>query len=155
VSIEIRALTADEWPQFRQLRLAALAEAPHAFGARLADWQGDNDREARWRARLSIPGSYTIIALHHGEPAGLASGVPAEDHAIELISMWVRPEARGAGVGDALIREIERWARAGGAPVLKLAVMPDNGPAVRLYTRNGFLETAEAGRDVVMVKELR
>lgn len=50
-------LTPDDWPIWRELRLAALAEAPQAFGSRLADWQGEGDREERWRDRLSIPGS--------------------------------------------------------------------------------------------------
>lgn len=51
--IELRVLTPDHWPAWRELRLAALAEAPYAFGSRLADWQGDRDREQRWRDRLT------------------------------------------------------------------------------------------------------
>ncbi|MBU7600615.1 hypothetical protein JGS22_024025 [Streptomyces sp. P38-E01] len=43
--------------QARLLRLAALAEAPYAFGTTLAQWQGEGDRPDRWRARLATPGS--------------------------------------------------------------------------------------------------
>ena len=68
--IELRVLTPDDWRAWRRLRLAALAEAPYAFGSRLADWQGDGDREERWRARLGIPGSFNVIAVLDGEPAG-------------------------------------------------------------------------------------
>jgi hypothetical protein len=75
--IELRVLTPDDWPAWRELRLAALAEPPCAFGSRLADWQGDRDREQRWRDRLGIPGSYNVIAVLDGQPAGMASGVPA------------------------------------------------------------------------------
>jgi hypothetical protein len=43
-------------------------------------------REERWRARLSIPGSYDVVAVLQREPVGLASGVPtAEDGVKELI----------------------------------------------------------------------
>lgn len=77
----MRVLTPDDWRAWRQLRLAALAEAPDAFGSRLADWQGDGDREERWRARLGIPGSFNVVAVLDGEPAGLASGVPAGEGA--------------------------------------------------------------------------
>lgn len=75
--IELNVLTPDEWLQWRELRLRALAEAPYTFGARIEDWQ-DAD-EARWRQRLSLPGSYNLIARLNGRPVGMASGVPAEE----------------------------------------------------------------------------
>jgi len=145
--IELRVLTPDDWPAWRELRLAALAEAPHAFGSRLADWQGDGDREQRWRDRLGIPGSYNVIAVLDGQPVGMASGVPAEgdDGAAELISMWVSPAARGRGVADRLVRAVEEWARQAGAGVLKLAVTEGNASAVALYQRRGFADTGELG----------
>ncbi|MFD0888199.1 GNAT family N-acetyltransferase, partial [Streptosporangium algeriense] len=69
--IELRVLGADDWPLWRELRLAALAEAPAAFGAKLADWQGEGDREDRWRGRLEIPGSHNVVAVLDGVPAGI------------------------------------------------------------------------------------
>jgi GNAT superfamily N-acetyltransferase len=162
--IELGMLTPDDWPAWRELRLAALAEAPHAFGSRLADWQGGRDREQRWRDRLSIPGSYNVIAVLDGQPAGMASGVPAEDSggAAELISMWVTPAARGRGVADRLVRAVEDWARQEGAGMLKLAVTEGNDSAIALYRRCGFADTGELGdlmpdgvhREHVMAKSL-
>jgi len=162
--IELRVLAADDWKDFRALRLAALAEAPDAFGSTLASWSGDGDREDRWRRRLTIPGSHNLLALLDGVPAGIASGVPVEtgEPEIELISMWVSPAARGHGVGDALVSAVERFARDTGARALRLAVVPDNPHAIRLYERGGFTATGELGdlmpdgvrREVVMVKPL-
>jgi ribosomal protein S18 acetylase RimI-like enzyme len=144
--IELRVLTPDDWPLWRELRLAALAEAPRAFGSRLADWQGAGDRVERWRARLAIPGSHNLVVLLDGRPAGMASGVPGdEDGTAELISMWVSPAARGRGVGDRLIGEVESWARRVPVRLLRLAVAPDNDAALNLYLRNGFRPTGEAG----------
>jgi ribosomal protein S18 acetylase RimI-like enzyme len=161
---ELRVLTPDDWKDFRALRLAALTEAPHAFGSTLAGWSGDGDQEERWRRRLSIPGSLNLLAVLDGVPVGIASGVPDEtsETAIELISMWVSPAGRGHGVGDALMTEIERWARSTGARALRLAVVPDNPHAIRLYERSGFTATGELGdlmpdgvrREVIMVKPL-
>lgn len=160
--IELRILTAGDWQLWRELRLAALAEAPYAFGSQLADWQGEGDTEQRWRARLEIPGSVNFVAVLDGRAAGLASGVPAGGRAAELISMWVSPAARGRGVGDRLVAAVERWARQVGASVLRLAVMQGNENAAALYLRNGFSNTGELGdlmpggvrREYVMAKRL-
>src|ERR1700722_14623539 len=46
----------DDWRLWRELRLAALTEAPGAFGSTLAEWSGAADTEQRWRGRLeSVP----------------------------------------------------------------------------------------------------
>lgn len=159
----IRELDPDDWPVWRSLRLDALAEAPHAFAARLEDWQGENDDEERWRSRLSIPGSLNVVAVLDDQPVGMAGGVPTtEDGIIELISMWVAPAARGRGVGDALIDEIQARGRARRAHTLRLRVAEDNWAAAGLYLRRGFRYTGElgdvlpdgVGRERVMVKQL-
>ncbi|MER7589097.1 GNAT family N-acetyltransferase [Micromonospora sp. NPDC127501] len=162
--IEIRVLTPDDWPTWRELRLAALAEAPGAFGSRLADWQGDGDREQRWRDRLSIPGSHNLVAALDGHPVGMSSGVPTPDPLVmDLISMWVHPDARGRKVGALLVETVARWARESGADRLRLTVMPDNAPAKALYRRAGFAMTDEFGdllpdgvrREQVMLRPLQ
>ncbi|MFI9274274.1 GNAT family N-acetyltransferase [Kitasatospora sp. NPDC052896] len=151
---ELRALAPDDWPDWRELRLAALAEAPYAFGSTLAQWQGEGDQAGRWRARLEIPGSHNLIALLDGRPVGMASGVPGErPGAVELISFWVSPSGRGRAVGDRLIGEVERWAVERGAEVLVLAVKADNTHAVALYERNGFVDVGPS-EDAVAEGEL-
>jgi ribosomal protein S18 acetylase RimI-like enzyme len=162
--IELRVLTPDDWKDFRTLRLAALTEAPYAFGSTLAGWSGERDQEERWRTRLCIPRSLNLLAVLAGVPVGIDSGVPAVagETEVELISMWVSPAGRGRGVGDALVTEIERWARGAGARALRLAVVPDNPHAIHLYERSGFAATGELGdlmpdgvrREVIMVKPL-
>lgn len=144
--IEILVLTPDDWATWRHLRLAALGEAPYAFGSRLADWTGDGDAEERWRARLGIPESHNVVAMLDGHGVGMASGVPTSHvGTVELISMWVAPGARGRGVGDLLIRDIERWAVSNGAGVLRLSVAENNARAATLYQRHGFQYTGELG----------
>ncbi|HSE07058.1 MAG TPA: GNAT family N-acetyltransferase [Nocardioidaceae bacterium] len=161
--IELSHVGPDDWRVWRTLRLAALAEAPYAFGSTLADWQGAGDLETRWRSRLGICGSHNVVATLCGEPVGMASGVPSDDAgAVELISMWVSPAGRGQGVGDALLREVERWARTTGAGRLQLAVTDGNDPAAAMYLRNGFVFTGALGdvmpdgmrRERVMAKAL-
>ncbi|MFI6820391.1 GNAT family N-acetyltransferase [Micromonospora sp. NPDC050187] len=161
--VDTRVLGVGDWRLWRELRLAALAEAGYAFGARLADWQGDGDRAERWRGRLAIPGSYNVVAVLDGRPAGMASGVPTgHDGIVELISMYVAPAGRGRGVGDHLVRTVEQWARLVGARTLRLAVVEGNEHAWALYQRHGFRDTGDLGdlmpdgvrREHVMTKSL-
>jgi ribosomal protein S18 acetylase RimI-like enzyme len=158
--IEIRALVPASWRLWRELRLAALAEAPAAFTSRLADWR-DADEE-RWRARLAIPGSVNLVALLDGTPAGMASGLPGQDGTPQLSSMWVSPAGRGQGVGDRLVQAVAEWAGQQGAVVLRLTVAEGNERAAAMYRRNGFADardpagTPDGGHTAtVMVKQLR
>lgn len=159
--IELHTLAPADWQIWRELRLAALADAPAAFGSRLADWQ-DAGQE-RWQDRLSIPASVNFVALLDGMPVGMASGVPGDDRTPELISMWVSPAARGKGIGDRLVESVARWARQQGAAELRLAVAEDNHHAAALYRRNGFADTGELAGPLpdgvrmerVMVRQLR
>jgi ribosomal protein S18 acetylase RimI-like enzyme len=160
--IELRVLTPDDWPLWRELRLAALKDAPYAFGSRYEDWV--DAEEARWRARLGLPGSHNVIASLDGEAVGMASGLPQadEDGVTELVSMWIAPAGRGRGVGDGLMAAVEEWARETGAHTLKLSVADGNDRAHALYLRSGFEDTDEPGdlmpdgihRELIMRKAL-
>lgn len=134
---EIRPLTADDWELARDLRLAALRDAPEAFGGTL---QASVERtEQEWRV-WPLAGQ-VFAAFHEGRPAGLACGVPSrpEEPGIDfLISMWVSPEARGGKVGAALIDAVAQWARSRGRKVLRLHVFEANQAAYRAYLKAGF-----------------
>jgi ribosomal protein S18 acetylase RimI-like enzyme len=128
-------LTADDWREFRDVRLASLADAPGAFGSRHADWVDAS--EERWRARLTdVP--LTVVAREEEHSVGVVSGVPAGDH-VELISMWVAPTHRGTGLAGRLIDEVVDWA-AGQGLGTELMVRDDNEPAVAAYERAGFTD---------------
>lgn len=95
--ISLDVLAVHQWPVWRELRLEALREAPHAFGSTLDEWQGAGDVEHRWRARLSnVP--LNLIARINGACAGMVSATASdENNTVELISMWVAPFAVGRG----------------------------------------------------------
>jgi ribosomal protein S18 acetylase RimI-like enzyme len=140
---ELRVLTPDDWRRWRELRLHALAESPDAFGSQLADWQGAGDREARWRDRLaSVP--FNVMAFDGDAAVGMASGAPTDAGAVELISMYVRADARGAGAADALVEAVAAWAADQGAAQVVLAVRDSNERARAFYRRCGFADVGPA-----------
>ena len=138
--ISIRTVGEDEWERWREVRLAALAQAPEAFCSTLAEWTGTGDIEDRWRKRLvDVP--YNVLAYVEEEPAGMVSATAPQEGSVELISMWVAPVARGAGVGDALIAGVFTWAEQHWASSVALSVRIANHRAISLYARNGFVDS--------------
>lgn len=149
--IEVHVLVPDDWRLWRALRLAALADAPSAFGSTLADWSGPGDNEARWRARLTdVP--FNAIVRWHGTPAGMVGAYRTAIGTIDLVSMWVAPDARGHGVGDAAVEAVLNWA---GESEVGLSVKSDNEPAIRLYSRHGFLDAGPSIEDPTGRRMLR
>ncbi len=138
--MHLRLITDEDWERWRNLRLAALRESPEAFCASLRDWE-DAD-EARWRGRLrEVP--FNAIVEIDGAPAGMVSAETIAPDGVELLSLWVAPQARGRGIGDALVRAVIDWAAAHGASHVELEAIVGNAPALELYRRSGFVALGE------------
>jgi GNAT superfamily N-acetyltransferase len=148
----VRDITTDDWKLLRDVRLAALSEAPYAFGSTYAreaafteeQWLDRiNDRSVTFFGYADRGDQANPLApASTGEPDGLA-GVYVKDGDADLVSMWVRPAARGLGVGQVLAKAAALWARERGFPALLLWVTETNEPARRLYGRCGFTPTGE------------
>jgi GNAT superfamily N-acetyltransferase len=139
----VRETVMAEWQAWRDIRLQALRDAPDAFGSTYAE---QNRRgENHWRQRVADGGLFLawIPEVSAAEPAGMVGGYQAAPGTVELISMFVRPQARGRGVGEALIDAVTGWARERDATSLHLWVTETNKHARRLYERCGFSVTAE------------
>src|ERR1700752_3191649 len=101
--VNIRGLTAQDWRQLRDARLAALAEAPYAFASTLAREEAFTDET--WRERAGS--GQTFAAWADGTITGLATGLPEESRpGWHLVGMWVSPACRGQGVADRLVSAV-------------------------------------------------
>ena len=136
----VRATTTTDWQALREIRLQALLDAPDAFGSTHAREAAFADDE--WHRRATRDGSF-LAFLPEVSPAGLGSGYLAAPDTVELIGMFVRPQARGRGVGEAVIDAVAGWARAQDASTVHLWVTETNKGARLLYERCGFTVTAE------------
>ncbi|WP_437321831.1 GNAT family N-acetyltransferase [Sorangium sp. So ce385] len=67
-----------------------------------------------------------------------------------VTELYVRPAARGAGLGRLLLASAEAMAVAEDARALHLLVRPDNTRAIALYRASGFVQTPR----VMMTKDL-
>jgi ribosomal protein S18 acetylase RimI-like enzyme len=93
------------------------------------------------------PNPLGVVALRPLDPASLRVGDPAP--ACEMKRMYVRPAARGRGVGRALCNELLAFARAAGYRMMKLDTEPDLAHAVSLYRSVGFVDIPRYNEDPV------
>lgn len=140
MAIEVRRATTEDWRKVRDVRLAALQEAPYAFGS---SHGRERDRPAaRWREWIARePGAVFLALGEGGRPVGI-DGVYVDDEGhMRLVAMWVEPQSRRSGAARALTRAVLDWARAAGATEVVLDVTDGNEPAIRLYQSLGFRPT--------------
>jgi GNAT superfamily N-acetyltransferase len=141
--VVVRETVAGDWQALRDIRLEALRDAPAAFGS---TYERETLRgEAHWRDRISRGGTFLAYLpdASASEPAGLIGGYQEDPATAELVSMYVRPRARGRGVGEALVATVIGWARNRNATQVHLWVTEANSHARALYERCGFALTGE------------
>ncbi len=139
--VVVREVNADGWRAMRDVRLEALRDAPQAFASTYE--REVTFAEADWQRRITGGGNFLAHAPElDAAPVGIVGGFEAEPGAIELVSLWVRPRARGHGVGALLVEAVTSWAWAKGIPRVHLWVTETNSARL-LYERCGFRPTAE------------
>ncbi|HYZ19574.1 MAG TPA: GNAT family N-acetyltransferase [Gaiellaceae bacterium] len=127
---------------------AALAELGRAVGSEDEgwlisdhDWRSPAEERRYIRGLRRFPHAQVFVAE---TPAGIVGRLsiardphPASHHVADL-GLMVAAGQRRRGIGTALMREAERWARAAGVRKLELHVFPHNTPAIALYRKLGF-----------------
>ncbi len=89
----------------------------------------------------SPPGGALFIAREGDSVSGCVAIRPFQPPSVaELKRLFVRPEARGLGVGRALTEAAIDAARSAGYGFLRLDTLPMMGSAQRLYESLGFYE---------------
>lgn len=148
MAITVRRLGADEWRLLRRLRLAALSDAPHAFGQALADAATQPDDEWVSAARASSSGDRRawFVAYDEDRPVGLVQARRRPPDECLVFSMWVDPAARRSGAGRALLQGVDEWAAGWGGRRVVLWVVAGNDGALSFYRRIGF-RLLESGED--------
>lgn len=144
--VEVHRVVAEDWRAHRALRLEMLAADPDAF------WADPEEVRARTAAqwREEIAGPRIHLQARDGDevlggiallPEGYTPEHEIPEDRAHIVSLWVRPEARGRGVSAVLLRHLSTLALAMGRPDLRLDVDETNAPARALYERLGFRTT--------------
>ncbi|CAM5395436.1 GNAT family N-acetyltransferase [Streptomyces tanashiensis] len=162
----IRTIRADEWEKTREIRLAALQD-PIAHLAFLDTYETASERpDAFWKERAEggsetgdgnvrqfvaegPDGSWagTITLLVERPSDEVRFGEAAKVDQTHIVGVYVRPEARGTGVIDALFRAGVEWSWTLPDPAVarvRLYVHEENARAAAFYRRFGFVATGDA-----------
>ena len=138
IKIIIRPASAADWPALKAARLAALLDAPTAFGASHASAVRFSDGD--WQQRAVSTPQRTFFLAFDGELAiGLAAQVVAGNGDCHLIAMWVQSDYRGLAVAQGLVDAVKQCAVGNGHARLVLGVAPENARAAAFYRKQGFV----------------
>ncbi len=136
-AVSLRRLTAADAAAYRDIRLESLHEHPDAFSA---SFEIEARHPPGWFADR-LENGFVVGGEGGGSLLGIAGyfapDAPKLRHKGVLWGMYVRPAARGSGLGLALVRAIVDHAR-GRCEELTLGVATHNAAALRLYAAAGF-----------------
>ncbi len=143
----VRRVRPDEGTLLKSVRLSALADSPAAFGSSYAEEADQPDDHWTDRAMLGAAGerSVTFFAMVDDSVVGLVSAYRPDPAwlSAELVSMWVSPAHRRAGVAVELVTAVVEWARQTGMATVELWVTRGNDAAAHLYETVGFRLTGD------------
>jgi GNAT superfamily N-acetyltransferase len=165
--MRVRHVVKGEAERLRQLRLAALAEDPDAFGSTHArDAAHPQQHWDRWAAESDAGSRQRTFVLADDEDRwhglALVKHDADEPGTAVLNGMWVAPGVRGRRLAVLLSDACAAWATQQGLRELTLVVVVGNEPALRAYEAAGFVVCGtttwrQAGRtldELVMARRL-
>ena len=136
--VQIRRLIEADASLFREIRLEALKLSPEAFGS---SFEQESTRSlGQFEETLRM--SDVFGAFRDGDLVGMAGyraqAGAKQAHKGYLWGMYVRPAARGAGVGRQLVQAVLAHARER-VELVQLTVVSENQTAQQLYRSLGFV----------------
>jgi [ribosomal protein S18]-alanine N-acetyltransferase len=121
----LRAMTLDDLPEVMELEQLLFPE--------------DAWSEGTYREELTSGNRHYVVAEDAGRIAGWA-GLAAAGGQSDVLTIGVRPELQGRGIGARLLRALLEEAVARGCVEVFLDVRADNERAHSLYERFGFAQ---------------
>ncbi|GAA2789607.1 GNAT family N-acetyltransferase [Streptomyces showdoensis] len=163
MDFSIRVIRADEWEPSREIRLAALqdpvasiafldtyedaVQRPDSFWQERAEGASDSGGGGVRQFVAETPDGRwvgTVTVLVERPTGEVRFGEAATVDQTHIVGVYVRPEARGAGVIDALFRAAVEWSWTLPEPAIaqvRLYVHEENARAAAFYRRFGFAPT--------------
>ena len=129
----IRALAEDDWPAVAAIYAEGIATRNATFETAVPSWEA-------WNA--SHQAEHRLVAEEGGRVVGWAALSPVSDRCcyagVAENSVYVAAEARGRGIGRALLEQLISATEAAGLWTIETGIFPENEASVALHERCGF-----------------
>jgi putative acetyltransferase len=89
---------------------------------------------------------HAVVAYVEGQAVGCGAFKPFQENTVEIKRMFVRPEFRGQQIAQAVLAELEDWAREIGSTICVLETGQKQPEAIRLYQRSGYAPIPNYGQ---------
>jgi phosphinothricin acetyltransferase len=131
--VAIAALRAADWDDVSRIYAEGIATRLATFETEVPAWE-------EWD-RAHLPG-HRLVARDGGRVVGWAALAPVSSRCVYAgvaeVSVYVAADARGRGVGTALLAALVESSEAGGLWTLEAGILPENEASVRMHERRGF-----------------
>jgi L-amino acid N-acyltransferase YncA len=132
-TVGIRPMTEDDWPSVEAIYAEGIATRQATFETFTPTWEEFD------AGRLRSP---RLVAEENGRVVGWAALSPtsARECYVGVVehSVYVTSEARGRGVGRALMEALVAGSKAAGIWTIQTSIFPENEASVALHQRLGF-----------------
>jgi L-amino acid N-acyltransferase YncA len=133
VDLQVRAMTAEDWPRVRAIYEAGIATGNATFETEAPAWEPWDG------AHLEAP---RLVASRGGDVLGWAALSPVSDRCVyegvAEVSVYVDPACAGQGVGTAVLAALVQASEAAGIWTLQTGIFPENEASLALHQRCGF-----------------
>lgn len=109
------------------------------YGLRFGEGAATDEEVTRLPSSYADHGGAFWVADRAGMLLGTCGVFPVAPGTFELRKMYLRPEARGLGLGRRLLDEALAWLRDRAAEQLVLDTTEQMGRAIAFYESNGFV----------------
>ena len=133
-AVRVVAMTADHWPQVREIYAAGIATGNATFESEPPSWEKFDAGK--------LPAHRLVALDEDGAVLGWVAVSAVSDRCVYAgvveHSVYVHPDARGRGVGRALLDALLRSTAEAGVWTVQSGVFPENVASLALHAAVGF-----------------
>ncbi len=133
MNVAIAPMRPDDWPAVAEIYAEGIATGDATFETQAPTWE-------EWdAAHLAAP---RLVARIDGTIVGWAALAASSTHfvyrGVAELSVYVAADARGRGVGTALLSRLVEASEEAGIWTLQAGIFPENAASLALHERAGF-----------------